>query len=229
MAFCCCSGRSAAPARLSVDMSDVVVLQESIASALGGAVTASTIARDELTIEVEGADILRVIAWLRDGADFKILVDICGVDWPQRDKRFDVVYHLLSLTKNIRLRVKVQVGEKEAISSVMGVFPAAGWFERETFDMYGVAFTDHNDLRRILTDYGFSGFPLRKDFPLTGYVELRYDDELKRVVYQPVQLVQEFRDFDFMSPWEGAPHILPGDEKAAIAPGATSGDPGKKP
>ena len=135
-------------------------------------------------------------------------------------KRFDVVYHLLSLTRNVRIRVKAKVGEGESQSRpVIGVYPAAGWFERETFDMYGVAFADHPDLRRILTDYGFSGYPLRKDFPLTGYVELRYDDELKRVVYQPVQLVQEFRDFDFMSPWEGAPYILPGDEKAGMAPG----------
>jgi NADH-quinone oxidoreductase subunit C len=121
------------------------------------------------------------------------------------------------------------VGEGETIKSCIAIYPAAGWFERETFDMYGVAFEGHPDLRRILTDYGFSGYPLRKDFPLTGYVELRYDDELKRVVYQSVQLVQEFRDFDFMSPWEGAPHILPGDEKAVMAPNATSGDPGKKP
>ena len=135
------------------------------------------------------------------------------MDWPQRAKRFDVVYHLLSLTKNMRIRVKAQLGEGESIPSVVGVYPAAGWFEREAFDMYGIAFDGHPDLRRILTDYGFSGYPLRKDFPLTGFVELRYDDELKRVVYQPVQLVQEFRDFDFMSPWEGAPHILPGDRR----------------
>ena len=209
-------------------MADLAYLTESIKSALGGAVVESVMARGELTIEVPAAEILRVMLHLRDQAEFKILVDICGVDWPQRDKRFDVVYHLLSLTRNARIRVKAKVAEGEGISSVIGVYPAAGWFERETFDMYGVAFADHPDMRRILTDYGFSGYPLRKDFPLTGYVELRYDDELKRVVYQPVQLVQEFRDFDFMSPWEGAPHILPGDEKAAMAPGATSGDPGKK-
>ena len=210
-------------------MADLASLSESIKSALGGAVVESVMARGELTIEVRAAEILRVMLHLRDQAEFKILVDICGVDWPQRDKRFDVVYHLLSLTRNARIRVKAKVAEGEGISSVIGVYPAAGWFERETFDMYGVAFADHPDMRRILTDYGFSGYPLRKDFPLTGYVELRYDDELKRVVYQPVQLVQEFRDFDFMSPWEGAPHILPGDEKAALAPNATSGDPGKKP
>ncbi len=173
--------------------------------------------------------LLSVLGWLQWQGEFKILVDLCGVDWPQRAKRFDVVYHLLSLTNNQRIRVKAMVGEGEAVPSCVRVYPAANWFEREAFDMYGIAFDEHPDLRRILTDYGFSGNPLRKDFPLTGYVELRYDDELKRVVYQPVQLVQEFRDFDFMSPWEGAPHILPGDEKAAMAPGAASGDPGKKP
>jgi NADH-quinone oxidoreductase subunit C len=210
-------------------MADLTALGEDIKTALGGTVTGVSAVRGELTIEVTGADIVKVMAHLRDAQDFKILVDLCGVDWPQRAKRFDVVYHLLSLTKNVRIRVKAQVGEGESIPSIISLYPAAGWFERETFDMYGVAFAEHPDMRRILTDYGFSGYPLRKDFPLTGYVELRYDDELKRVVYQPVQLVQEFRDFDFMSPWEGAPHILPGDEKAAMAPGATSGDPGKKP
>ena len=207
-------------------MADLASLSESITSALGAAATGAAIARGELTIDVKAADILSVMAQLRDGLEFKILVDLCGNDWPQRAKRFDVVYHLLSLTRNTRVRVKAQVGEGESIPSIISVYPAAGWFERETFDMYGVPFEGHPDMRRILTDYGFSGYPLRKDFPLTGYVELRYDDELKRVVYQPVQLVQEFRDFDFMSPWEGAPHILPGDEKAAMTDG-TSGNPGK--
>ena len=210
-------------------MTDLTQKGESIKMALGGAVTGVTVANGDLTLDVAAADILKVMVHLHNAGDFKILVDLCGNDWPQRTKRFDIVYHLLSLTKNERIRVKAQVGEGESISSIIGVYPAAGWFEREAFDMYGVPFTDHPDMRRILTDYGFSGYPLRKDFPLTGYVELRYDDELKRVVYQPVQLVQEFRDFDFMSPWEGAPHILPGDEKAAMAPNATSGDPGKKP
>ena len=210
-------------------MADLAILDESIKSALGAAVIESAMARGELTIEVQASDILSAITHLQGTGEFKILVDLCGVDWPQREKRFDVVYHLLSLTKNARVRVKAKVGEGESIASVISVYPAAGWFERETFDMYGVAFAGHPDMRRILTDYGFSGYPLRKDFPLTGYVELRYDEELKRVVYQPVQLVQEFRDFDFMSPWEGAPHILPGDEKAAMAPGATSGNPGKTP
>jgi NADH-quinone oxidoreductase subunit C len=210
-------------------MADLASLSESITSALGGAVTGVSMARGELTIEVKAGDILKTMTHLQGAGEFKILVDLCGVDWPERAKRFDVVYHLLSLTQNARVRVKAQVGEGESIPSIISVYPAAGWFERETFDMYGVPFEGHPDMRRILTDYGFSGYPLRKDFPLTGYVELRYDDELKRVVYQPVQLVQEFRDFDFMSPWEGAPHILPGDEKAAMAPGVASGEPGKTP
>jgi NADH-quinone oxidoreductase subunit C len=210
-------------------MTDLNAIAKSLNEALGGKIAGTTLARGELTVDVQAADILEVMTWLQGPGDFKILVDVCGNDWPQREKRFDVVYHLLSLTGNARIRVKTQVGEGEVIASITAVYPAAGWFEREAFDMYGIAFGNHPDLRRILTDYGFSGFPLRKDFPLTGYVELRYDDELKRVVYQPVHLVQEFRDFDFMSPWEGAPHILPGDEKAAMAPGSTSGDPGKKP
>jgi NADH-quinone oxidoreductase subunit C len=206
-------------------MSDLVEFADKLSAALPGAITAHKVVNGELTVEAEAAEIVRVMSYLRDDPScaFKILVDLCGVDWPKRTKRFDVVYHLLSLTNNRRIRVKVMAAEDEAVPSVVGVYPAANWFERETFDMYGVPFSDHPDLRRILTDYGFSGYPLRKDFPLTGYVEVRYDDELKRVVYQPVQLVQEFRDFDFMSPWEGAPHILPDGNKAA------SGDPGKKP
>ena len=210
-------------------MSDLQALSEKVTAALPALVTESKISRGELTITVEPPHLLSVLGWLQWQGEFKILVDLCGVDWPQRAKRFDVVYHLLSLTSNQRIRVKAMVGEGEAVPSCVRVYHAANWFEREAFDMYGIAFDEHPDLRRILTDYGFSGYPLRKDFPLTGYVELRYDEELKRVVYQPVQLVQEFRDFDFMSPWEGAPHILPGDEKAAMAPNATSGDPGKKP
>ena len=212
-------------------MSDLGQLVEKLAGALGPALVERKLVVGELTITVAPDKILDVLKHLRDDKDceFKILVDICGNDWPVREKRFDVVYHLLSLTRNTRIRVKAMVGEGEAIKSCVALYPAAGWFEREAFDMYGIAFEDHPDLRRILTDYGFSGFPLRKDFPLTGFVELRYDEELKRVVYQPVQLVQEFRDFDFMSPWEGAPHILPGDEKAAMAPNASSGDAGKKP
>lgn len=210
-------------------MTDLNILAGSLNQALGGKIIATGMAHGELTVEVPAAAIVEVMAWLQGPGEFRILVDMCGTDWPEREKRFDVVYHLLSLTRNARIRVKTQVGEGQAIATVTAVYPAAGWFEREAFDMYGIAFDGHPDLRRILTDYGFSGFPLRKDFPLTGFVELRYDDELKRVVYQPVHLVQEFRDFDFMSPWEGAPHILPGDEKAAMAPGVTSGNPGKTP
>ena len=212
-------------------MSDLGQLAEKLAGVFGPALIERKLAVGELTLTVAGDRILDVLTHLRDdpACEFKILVDLCGNDWPQREKRFDVVYHLLSLAKNTRIRVKVLAGEGEAIKSCIALYPAAGWFEREAFDMYGIAFENNPDLRRILTDYGFSGYPLRKDFPLTGYVELRYDEELKRVVYQPVQLVQEFRDFDFMSPWEGAPHILPGDEKAAMAPNASSGDTGKKP
>ncbi len=187
-----------------------------IAAALPGAVRGYSVSHGELTIDVEPGDIIRVLTHLRDNhaCAFRQLIDICGVDWPGRAKRFDVVYHLLSMTHNARIRVKLQTDENTPVASVVSVFAAANWLERETFDMYGVTFADHPDLRRLLTDYGFSGYPLRKDFPLTGYVEVRYDDELKRVVYQPVQLTQEFRNFDFMSPWEGAPYILPGDEKA---------------
>ena len=195
-------------------MTDLTQKGESIKMALGGAVTGVTVANGELTLDVAAADILKVMVHLHNAGDFKILVDLCGNDWPQRTKRFDIVYHLLSLTKNERIRVKAQVGEGESISSIIGVYPAAGWFEREAFDMYGVPFADHPDMRRILTDYGFSGYPLRKDFPLTGFVEVRYDDQEKRVLYEPVRLNQEFRKFDFLSPWEGADYPLPGDEKA---------------
>ena len=205
-------------------MTDLAALGQKLNDALPGALTSHAVANNELTIEVELGAIVRTMSFLRDdpSCEFKILVDLCGVDYPKREKRFDVVYHLLSLTKNQRLRLRVKAAEDEAVPSVVAVYPAANWFEREAFDMYGIAFADHPDLRRMLTDYGFSGHPLRKDFPLTGYVEVRYDDELKRVVYQPVQLVQEFRDFDFMSPWEGAPHIMPDGARAA------SGNPGKK-
>jgi NADH-quinone oxidoreductase subunit C len=155
-----------------------------------------------------------VLAFLRDDPEcqFTILIDICGVDYPSRPRRFDVVYHLLSIAKNRRIRIKIETEETAPVPSVVSVHPGANWFEREAFDMYGILFTDHPDLRRILTDYGFTGYPLRKDFPLTGYVEVRWDDEQKRVVYEPVRLVQEFRDFDFLSPWEGAPFILPSHE-----------------
>jgi NADH-quinone oxidoreductase subunit C len=190
---------------------------QELAAALPGAVRGASISFDQLILDVEAGEIVRVLKFLRDDSkcDFAVLIDICGVDWPQREKRFDVVYQLLSLTMNRRIRVKLQTDEQTPVPSIVDLYPAANWFERETFDMYGIAFADHPDLRRLLTDYGFSGYPLRKDFPLSGHVEVRYDDELKRVVYQPVELVQEFRDFDFMSPWEGARYILPGDEKSS--------------
>ena len=187
-----------------------------IEAALGGALQGSRLAFGELTIEVPGQALPRVMTFLRDDPKclFKQLVDICGVDWPEREKRFDVVYNLLSLKNNQRIRVKVATDESTPVPSAAPVYSAAGWFERETYDLYGVWFSDHPDLRRILTDYGFEGHPMRKDFPLTGFVEVRWDDVQKRVVYEPVKLAQEFRRFDFLSPWEGAPRILPGDEKA---------------
>lgn len=170
----------------------------------------------ELTIAVQRDAILKVLTFLRDDAGclFKQLVDICGVDYPERALRFDVVYHLLSLKHNLRVRVKVSTDEETPVPSAVSVYSAANWFERETWDLFGIFFDNHPDPRRILTDYGFEGHPLRKDFPLTGYVEVRYDDEQKRVVYEPVKLVQDFRNFDFESPWEGIQHVLPGDEKA---------------
>ena len=168
----------------------------------------------QLALLVARERIVEVLTVLRDEFGFHQLTDIAGADYPERPSRFDVVYHLLSMTKNVRLRLKLQTDETAPVPSVIGVFPCADWFEREAFDMYGVVFEGHPDLRRILTDYGFQGYPLRKDFPLTGYVEVRYDDELKRVVYEPVKLPQEFRPWDFLSPWEGADYILPGDEKA---------------
>jgi NADH-quinone oxidoreductase subunit C len=191
-------------------------LAEHIASAAARLVISSTVRLGEIVVETDAARLVELMRFLRDDprCRFQQLIDICGVDWPQRDPRFDVVYHLLSLTANQRVRVKVGAGEATAVPSVSSIWSAAGWFERETWDLYGIWFADHPDLRRILTDYGFEGHPLRKDFPLTGFVELRYDDEQKRVVYEPVKLTQEFRRFDFMSPWEGTRYVLPGDEKA---------------
>ncbi|ANK81184.1 MAG: NADH-quinone oxidoreductase subunit C [Rhizobiales bacterium NRL2] len=191
-------------------------LRETIEAGLGDSLVESVIRLEELRIRVRADHIERVITFLRDDPSclFKMLVDITAVDWPGRSPRFDVVYHLLSMRHNFRVRVVIQAGEETPVPSICGVFSSANWFERETWDMYGVMFSGHPDLRRILSDYGFEGHPLRKDFPLTGYVEVRYDDEQKRVVYEPVKLVQEFRRFDFMSPWEGAEYILPGDEKA---------------
>lgn len=192
-------------------------LGEIIADALGDALVSSKIEFDELCIVVQGAEIARVLTYLRDDVNcqFKQLVDICGADYPEREKRFDVVYNLLSMTHNRRIRVKVETSGAtgDDVPSVVSVFSTAGWFEREAWDMYGIFFVGNPDLRRLLTDYGFEGHPLRKDFPLTGFVEMRYDEEQKRVVYEPVQLTQDFRNFDFLSPWEG-PAPLPGDEKA---------------
>jgi NADH-quinone oxidoreductase subunit C len=170
----------------------------------------------ELTLHAEAANIVDVLTFLRDDSECKFVcfIDICGADYPTREMRFDVVYHLLSPYKNTRIRVKVQADEETQVPSAISVFPAANWYERETFDLYGILFSGHPDLRRILTDYGFSGHPLRKDFPVTGHVEVRYDDEAKRVVYEPVKLVQEMRQFDYLSPWEGTEYVLPGDEKA---------------
>ena len=174
------------------------------------------VAYGELNLVTTRDRIIEVLTTLRDRFGFQQLIDLCGVDYPDRAERFEVVYHLLSLTRNARLRVKVTTDEVQPVPSAIPVYPAADWFEREAFDMYGMLFSGHPDLRRLLTDYGFEGHPLRKDFPMTGYVEVRYDEEQKRVVYEPVKLAQEYRNFDFLSPWEGAeyPTVLPGDEKA---------------
>jgi NADH-quinone oxidoreductase subunit C len=188
-----------------------------IADALPGAVAGHHVMHGELTVIVRAADIARVMTFLRDDerCQFWCFIDVTAVDHPGRERRFDVVYHLLSPKQNARIRVKAEVGEGEAVASIIDIFPGANWFERETYDLYGIPFTGHPDMRRLLTDYGFEGHPLRKDFPLTGFVEVRYDDEQKRVVYEPVRLNQEFRNFDFLSPWEGpGAYGLPGDEKA---------------
>jgi NADH-quinone oxidoreductase subunit C len=189
---------------------------EMVAGALAGAVIDHRVAYGELTIATSVADIVKVMTFLRDDerCQFYSFIDVTAVDWPGREQRFDVVYHLLSPKLNRRIRVKMEVGENEPVPSIIGIFPGADWFERETYDLYGILFTGHPDMRRLLTDYGFEGHPLRKDFPLTGFVEVRYDDEEKRVVYEPVRLTQEFRNFDFLSPWEGPDYVLPGDEKA---------------
>jgi NADH-quinone oxidoreductase subunit C len=194
---------------LSQDLGDKIMAKAK------GAVTSASMAFGELNLEARADQIVPLLALLRDDSEFQFqqLVELCGVDYPQRALRFDVVYLLLSLTKNVRIRVKVQTDEDTAVPSVASVYPNADWCEREAFDMYGIFFSGHPDLRRILTDYGFHGHPLRKDFPMSGYVEVRYDDSLKRVVYEPVKIT-EFRAFDFLSPWEGAQYALPGDEKA---------------
>jgi NADH-quinone oxidoreductase subunit C len=192
-------------------------LGETVVAALGGAVSAYKVAFGQLTLDARADDIAKVMTFLRDDprCQFVSFIDACAVDWPAREKRFDVVYHLLSPKLNRRVRVKIETDEATPVPSVTSVYFGADWFEREAYDLYGVLFVGHPDMRRILTDYGFEGYPLRKDFPLTGFVEVRWDDEVKRVVYNPVRLSQEFRNFDFLSPWEGTDYVLPGDEKAA--------------
>ncbi|MGQ3031308.1 MAG: NADH-quinone oxidoreductase subunit C [Ferrovibrionaceae bacterium] len=198
----------------------LATLAQHVAKALGGDVVETVVALGELTVRVKREAIVRVLTFLRDDAAcrFTQLVELCGVDYPERAQRLEIVYHLLSMTLNQRIRVKLTTDEMTPVESVAPLFPTANWFEREAYDMVGVMFDNHPDLRRILTDYGFEGHPLQKDFPLTGLVELRYDEVEKRVVQEPVRLAQEFRRFDFLSPWEGAvDHILPGDEKAGAA------------
>lgn len=196
-------------------------MAEFIEERLDGAVLQKGFMKDELVIQVTVDSLIDTLRFMRDDREcrFTVLVDVCGVDFPDRPERFEVVYNLLSMRQNMRARVKVCVEEDQIVPSVTGVFSSAGWFEREVWDMYGIPFGGNPDLRRILTDYGFEGHPQRKDFPLTGYVELRYDEEQKRVVYEPVQLTQDYRKFDYISPWEGLTNVqLPGDEKAAIPP-----------
>ena len=183
-----------------------------------GAVLSHEVANGELTIHVDIQRIVETLAFLRadSSCQFSLIVDITAVDWPGRTKRFDMVYHLLSMYQNRRIRLKAQVSEDEMVPSATSVFPGANWFEREVFDMFGIVFSGHPDLRRLLTDYGFRGHPLRKDFPLTGHNEVRYDEVQKHVIYEPVRLTQEWRQFDFLSPWEGGAFALPGDEKADV-------------
>ena len=185
---------------------------------LGDSILAVEIANIELTVKVAPESVVKILTFMRDdvNCEYTQLMDICGVDFPERERRFDVVYHLLSMKQNMRIRVTIETDEVTPVPSICSVFNSAAWFEREAWDLYGIFFSGHPDLRRILTDYGFEGHPLRKDFPLTGYVEVRYDDEQKRVVYEPVKLTQEFRNFDFLSPWEGMQQQLPGDEKVNL-------------
>ncbi len=200
---------------------DLQHLGDAIAAALQGRVLSASVAYGELALTVSPEHLIETATYLRDdpGCLFVCFIDLTAVDYPSREKRFDVVTHLLSPRHNRRIRVKVATDEETPVPSLCGLFPAANWFEREAYDLFGVYFSGHPDLRRLLTDYGFDGHPLRKDFPMTGYVEVRYDDEQKRVLYEPVQLAQEFRNFDFLSPWEGAiDYVLPGDEKAKSNP-----------
>ena len=191
-------------------------IAELVSAELAGSIDQISIAHGELTLHIKRDAVVSVLRFMHDDArtQFISIIDICGVDYPDRAERFEVVYHLLSPKLNQRIRIKLRTDADTPVKSITSVYPGADWFEREAYDMYGILFTGHPDLRRILTDYGFDGHPMRKDFPLTGYVEVRYDDEQKRVVYEPVELRQEFRDFDYESPWEGAEYVLPGDEKA---------------
>jgi len=195
-------------------------LGDYIAGELPDDILSSEVVLGQLTLTVKRQSIVKVLKMLRDDVNcqFRQLMDVCGADYPELGQRFEVVYHLLSMTQNNRIRVKVLTDAETPVPSATAAFSSANWFEREAWDLFGIYFSDHPDLRRILTDYGFEGHPLRKDFPLTGYVEVRYDDEQKRVVYEPVKLTQEFRSFDFLSPWEGMQRVLPGDEKAGEAP-----------
>ena len=199
-----------------MDVEQLERVGQAIKDGLGASVAGFEIAHGELTVHAVAADMVKVATFLRDATpcQFSCIIDVTAVDWPQREQRFDVVYHFLSPRLNQRVRVKAQTDEVTPVPSIIEVFRGADWFEREAYDLYGVLFTGHPDMRRILTDYGFEGHPLRKDFPLTGFAEVRYDDEEKRVVYEPVKLNQEFRTFDFLSPWEGTDYVLPGDEKA---------------
>ena len=198
-------------------------LGEHVAASLSDYVRTAAVVRDELVVDARADQVVRVLKFLKDDprCRFEQLIDLCGVDYPERDPRFDVVYHLLSMSHNRRLRLRIGVNDDQPVPSAVAVYPSAGWWEREAWDLYGIHFAGNPDLRRLLTDYGFDGHPLRKDFPLTGYVEVRYDSEQKRVVYEPVKLTQEFRRFDFLSPWEGASYPLPGDEKAEDEAGDT--------
>ncbi|MEO6179371.1 MAG: NADH-quinone oxidoreductase subunit C [Devosia sp.] len=196
-------------------LSPLEALQQQVAALLGDRVETSVISFGELTVTLHRETIVDAVRMLHDDAGTKFIsfVDVCGADYPDREERFEVVYHLLSPTRNNRIRLKIHTDDEIPVPSITSVFPGADWFERETYDLYGILFSGHPDLRRILTDYGFDGHPLRKDFPTTGYVEVRYDEERKRVVYEPVKLAQEFRQFDYLSPWEGTDYVLPGDEK----------------
>lgn len=199
-----------------IQVDPLTALGEHIAGALGGVILANEITYGELTLTIKRDAIVAVATFLRDDAKCRFIsfTDVTAVDYPERDERFDVVYHFMSPHLNQRIRVKLTTDDVEPVPSITGVFRGADWFERETYDLYGVLFSGHNDLRRILTDYGFDGHPLRKDFPVTGFVQVKYDEERKRVVYEPVKLMQEFRTFDYLSPWEGTDYVLPGDEKA---------------